>query len=260
MKLQNLPIHPLLTPHIEKMWHFESPVGLPERDLRTVVPNARPKLIVPFHGSLTSLGQTFGEICVVGMMESPVVIASSQAVSALGIEFKPASAYRFLQFPLQDITNAVYSLTAVFDLPGRSLQQTVTDAPTFERKIQAVEQFLIQRLSDSPVSFIDHAVHLIQTHHGLLSIRELCSELGYSKRHVDKKFGEWLGISPKMLARIVRFQQFYQYWGMQEGYPDIYTAYYDQAHFIKEFKAFTGDAPLAYARKTNQFGWLFYRR
>jgi methylphosphotriester-DNA--protein-cysteine methyltransferase len=82
----------------------------------------------------------------------------------------------------------------------------------------------------------------------------------YSKRHLDRKFQSYAGISPKELACILRFQVFYKL-GWQVNFNDLaqlYEYYYDQSHFIKEFKKFTGNSPMTYFRKNGHFAEVFY--
>jgi AraC-like DNA-binding protein len=87
--------------------------------------------------------------------------------------------------------------------------------------------------------------------------------MGYSKRYLDMLFKDHLGISPKTYSGIVRFQSFYKLWANTDNtnfYADnVYEMYYDQAHFIKEFKKYTGHSPKQYANLKNDFGKIFYR-
>ena len=90
---------------------------------------------------------------------------------------------------------------------------------------------------------------------------ELCRKVGYSHRYVDKQFLAHVGITPKLFARILRFQKSYIQLvatpDMQQA--DLYHTFYDQSHFIHEFKHFADHSPGVYARQMNQFGELFYR-
>lgn len=80
-----------------------------------------------------------------------------------------------------------------------------------------------------------------------MSVKELERQTGYTRRYLDLLFKQYVGFCPKVLARIFRFQKFYR--KSAEGLPfetlkeDLYTFYYDQAHFTKEFKRMTGYSP-----------------
>jgi methylphosphotriester-DNA--protein-cysteine methyltransferase len=127
-----------------------------------------------------------------------------------------------------------------------------------------VEAFLLQLLGGAnrtdPV--VDYALAHIRGKNGLVNINDLCGKLGYSKRYLDLKFADLVGVSPKTLAGITWFQKFFRAAGAgaAQGYlsSDLYDYYYDQSHYIKEFKCFTGYTPLAYQKAKNDFGQLFY--
>jgi AraC-like DNA-binding protein len=270
MQLRRFLIDSLLAPYIEPIWAFETETGLPVNDIRTIVPSAKPKLIIPYRGTMSSSINTLttehleGSITLVGMIDRSVVIDSGTVLGTLGIEFRPGAAYRFLDFPLREALNATYPLDAVLGKIGRALQQRIADAQTTEQKVRIVQDFLLHRLyaiaNENPL--IDHAVSLIQSSFGLIRIGELSKELGYSKQYMDRVFGEYIGFSPKMLARIVRFQQVYKRVRVQPSAEpfadDLFELYYDQARFAKEFKLFTGYSPLSYTRQHNEFARIFY--
>ena len=90
---------------------------------------------------------------------------------------------------------------------------------------------------------------------GLTTIKQLEKKTGYSKRYLDMLFKNHLGISPKKLATIQRFQHFYKHF--EGDNIDIYDLYYDQSHFINEFKRYTGLTPHQYSKMNNDFGRHF---
>lgn len=271
MLLSRFQPHPLLAPHIAAIWQFESDAGLPASDLRMIVPNGRPKLIIPYRGALHSLigggasKHAESSITVVGALESPATIAASGPIGTIGIEFYAASAHLFLRLPLRSIANSVLQLPDLLGRDGVWLQRQIGERPAIEQKIGLIERFLLQRLRAGPAdnALIAQAVGLIERSGGQIAIGQLCSALGYSKRYIDMRFAEQIGIGPKRLATIVRFQQLYRRWGQDAGAAldrlEACDAYYDQAHFIKEFRRFTGFSPAAFTRQANEFGRLFYR-
>jgi len=96
-----------------------------------------------------------------------------------------------------------------------------------------------------------------------VSIPELERMTGYSARWINMKFSEKLGASPKNLCSIVRFQQYYKSLKANAELffleKEFYNYYYDQAHFIKDFKRFTGYPPFQFERKSNGYDSIFYR-
>jgi AraC-like DNA-binding protein len=108
----------------------------------------------------------------------------------------------------------------------------------------------------------DHCIGLINDSNGTIGINELAKKTGYTKRYLAMLFNEFIGVSPKTYASIIRFNQLYANWAKSTSanfYADfIYKYYFDQAHFIKEFKKFTGYSPLKFSELGNEYGKLFY--
>jgi len=91
---------------------------------------------------------------------------------------------------------------------------------------------------------------------------ELERKTGYSGRWLYEKFIEKVGLSPKSFS-VVRFMEFYENWAKKPGADffneNIYDYFYDQSHFIKEVKRFTGLSPLKFVKSGNEFGKIFYK-
>ncbi len=113
------------------------------------------------------------------------------------------------------------------------------------RKAELLQRFLISKLQEGDQR------------------KQLEKQTGYSKRYLDMLFQRYVGLSPKTLASVSRFQYFHRLWARNPApgfYRDeVYKFYYDQAHFIREFKRFSGYTPEQYAITDNEFGRIFYK-
>ena len=92
-----------------------------------------------------------------------------------------------------------------------------------------------------------------------MSIRDLERQTGYSRRYLDRLFQQHVGLSPKVLAEIFRFQRFYRKWAVGMSFDllktELYDHYYDQSHFTREFQRMTGHPPQKFMREvSNEFG------
>ena len=107
-----------------------------------------------------------------------------------------------------------------------------------------------------------YAVSAVWNGRGRISIAELSRDLGLSDRWLRVRFSERLGIGPKTFASIVRFQSCFQtLLRDKQGFLEnrrFHDFYYDQAHFIKEFKRFMGHPPAKYAALQNEVGEIIY--
>ena len=133
------------------------------------------------------------------------------------------------------------------------LREALESAPSWEAKFGVLDDFFLARLDDelSPVPTITRALGRLRATSGAIPMSELADEIGCSRRYLVAGFREHVGITPKLLARILRFQRAV---GMMErplSWAEISLAcgYYDQAHLIRDFRQFTGSAPGEFARR-----------
>jgi methylphosphotriester-DNA--protein-cysteine methyltransferase len=96
-----------------------------------------------------------------------------------------------------------------------------------------------------------------------MSIGEIASRTGFTERHIEQLFKKHVGLTPKFLARIVRFNRiFHLISDKQPDWSDIVfqSGFYDQSHFIRNFKAFTGEDPSRYMFSRPDLANFFLRQ
>ncbi|HXR85283.1 MAG TPA: DUF6597 domain-containing transcriptional factor [Hanamia sp.] len=265
--------HFLLKNYIEKMWLFESSGKMPAEDMKLVVPNANLKLTLSYQNGIVASvdGKTFlskeNDITLTGLIDVPVILDTDEdvATETIGIEFNPAGAYRFFHFNLNEIQNKIYSLRDLLGKTGNQLIGQINELTLADQKIAALEQFLIRQLSqqnEDPI--FDYCIEKIIASKGRIAIKELEKKTGYSSRWLNMKFNDKIGVSPKNLSSIIRFKQYFQAFinGNEKSFfrNDFYELYYDQSHFIKDFKRFTGLPPTRFEKQINDFGERYYRK
>lgn len=271
MILKRIVPRPELRELIDTFWVFEADFGVPVTDSRVIAPNGKAKFIYPYTNALATIDNgvltTYPEqdIFFIGIWDRPVTLTSqAQVTGTIGIELSPSGLHRFTHFSAFEIVNQIYSFADVYGTIGRQLIEQLANTPDVMQKIDLLQAFLVGLLENSRHNLlVDYSVQLIHHHAGLLTVGDLVEKTGYSKRYIDLLFREHVGISPKMLSAIARFQRFYYSWANANTTnfyaENLYEHYYDQAHFIKEFKKFTGHAPKQYANLPNDFGKIFYR-
>ena len=130
-------------------------------------------------------------------------------------------------------------------------------------KLRLLQSFLINQLKrTTPDLIYDYCINQIFESKGLISVAQLEKKTGYSARWLNRKFSEHLGTGPKNLSEIVRFKQFYQAYStgvkMQNLREYIYEYYYDQSHFLRAFKRFTGSTPTDLQNSMNELAIKHY--
>jgi AraC-like DNA-binding protein len=167
---------------------------------------------------------------------------------------------------MKELLNARHPLSAVLSCIGEELQRLLEETPLIEDKIRLIQRFLAHRLHTlvNVDPLVDAAVSLIQSTRGSLPVKTVCQELGDSKQYLERKFRDQVGLSPKMFSRILRFQSAYDHWMIQPAskifWQEHAELYYDQAHFIREFKQFTGFSPLEYTHQVNELMQAVYQQ
>lgn len=270
MRILFLPVRPGLAAWIHSHWLFDSPAGIPQEDRRLVVPNGRTKLVVTLEGPLiledgpvrTEFPQ--GRVLLIGPWDRPVAIASAAGrTRTLGLEFTPDGAQRFFDLPLAEIRNRVVDWEQL-GTPAAILARRISEAPEPATASQDLQSTLATWAEEKRSSnlVVEFAVREFQRRSGLVGMEELARSTGYTRRTLDTLFQRHVGLSPKTLATIIRFQQVYRRWA-QEGWsnhplPMDQDLYFDQSHLIREFRRYTGYSPGRFSPRTNQFGRLFY--
>jgi AraC-like DNA-binding protein len=263
--------HPLLDPYVAKIWVFESAGRLPAEERKLIVPNANLKLTLTYRNGIAARvgGNPFlqceNELTLTGLIDAPVTLDPQEdtPTGTIIIEFNPLGAYRLFHLSFADLTNQIVATTDLIGNTAKQLQSQLAEMGDLTLKLQLLQNFLIKQLAIAgPDPIYDYCIDRISCSRGLITVAKLEKETGYSSRWLQRKFSERLGTSPKNLAEIIRFKQFYQAYstGAQTKHlkHHIYHYYYDQSHFLRAFKRFTGTTPGELQRSLNELSTRNY--
>ncbi len=272
MKLEHIQPPPELKPYIGKMWVFENNGRLPDEDMKLIVPNGMVKLVIPYRNGLLGKYKNWyhlskeASITLIGIADSPAIVdvVDDAPHGNIGIEFSPIGAYRFFRIRHSELKNKIFPLTDIFGKSAQHINERIANAELIGEKIQIIQSYLLNLLSHSePDLILDYCLQQIARSKGLVTVTELEKKTGYSSRWIYEKFIEKVGLSPKNLSSVTRFMQFYEESAKNPNADffkkEIYNFYYDQAHFIKDFKRFTGLSPSTFIKSGNEFGHIFYK-
>jgi AraC-like DNA-binding protein len=175
------------------------------------------------------------------------------------IRFKPGMAYPFLQVPVSELNHQVVEADLVFKKELSCLRERIIEAHSVGCKFQIAEQYLLQKLQqviDIP-PVIQFAIQHIITNPATATIQHIVQKTGYSHKHFLALFHKHVGFNPKQFLRITKFQQVIHQLENRQTTPWTQIAYesgyYDQAHFINDFKAFSGFSPREYLTAKGEF-------
>jgi AraC-like DNA-binding protein len=145
--------------------------------------------------------------------------------------------------------NTAVPLEKLFGKDGQEIEHKILQADTTAERIQRIEAFLFDRLTNTETIdyLVKSTVDTILTANGQLSVDSLSRQNNINRRQLVRKFSLAIGLSPKQLSKTIRLQAALKTMLNQKITNLTHLAheseYYDQAHFIKDFKEFTGLTP-----------------
>ncbi len=203
----------------------------------------RPPVSDDSYGSFTS-----------GLYPGFVVIDSTGAAECIQIDFTPLGAFRFFGLPMWEISNCMVRLDELADRGLEELRWRLEDEPDWERRFALVEAFLLERLGrgTGASAAVAWAYAAIAGQPGRVRVRDIAATLGWSRKRLNDRFREEVGVGPKALARMARFNHALEFAITEpdQGWAGIAAdcGYADQAHLVREFREFAGMPPTEIAR------------
>lgn len=171
-----------------------------------------------------------------------------------GVKFKPASFYPVLQSSVAALTNHVIPLTQIFGPASQDLSPTIFALPDDTDRIAAMEGFLRAHLPkpDATATLLNEMVDSIIHDRTILKVDDVAARFNLSTRTLQRLFQQYVGVSPKWVIKRFRLHEAVERMAAGEAHdwPKLAAelGYFDQAHFIKDFKALVGQTPAEYAR------------
>ena len=141
----------------------------------------------------------------------------------------------------------------VLGAEGSRLRERLGATSGWQHRFDIVEEFVARRANYLPSREIEFAYLLMARSGGGIRIATVAEEIGWSRKHLVDRFRSEFGLAPKSLARMMRFHKACRLarTGTSSGWAGIAadSGFADQAHLIREFTAFAGEPPTAWARR-----------
>lgn len=257
-----------LAPYVKCFWQLESTVDIGDSAPERILPDGCAEIMVHYgdrfrRAHRNGLLETQPRSFIFGQLSRHIEVGPTGRAGIIAVRFHPGGAYPFIPIPLSELTNTSIDLTTLWGAVGRELEECLLNAESTESRLALLRTFLIRKLraESGRDRLVAECVRRIVTSRGRLGIDAVTSDLDISHRQIERKFASVVGMSPKLLSRITRFQNVFRL--VNEGRVNSLTAlsyeggYYDQAHFIRDFKAFAGVNPRAYFAASNQLSEHF---
>ena len=185
---------------------------------------------------------------VFGQITKYIEIAPTGSSGIISARFLPEGISPFINMPVTSLENKAVAIGEMF-IDGSSLEKRVINANNNEERIKLIESFLLSKLVEpNTIDAITRScVEVIFQSQGQIGVVELAGKMNINRRNMERKFSSAIGMSPKQLARVARLQSTLKMLE-QKKFASLTSlayenGYYDQAHFVKDFKEFTGMSP-----------------
>ena len=191
---------------------------------------------------------------VAGLSVAPAYVGAAGPATCMQVNLTPLGAHMFFGLPMHELANEVVPLEAALPRGVGPLAEALQDKRSWNERFALLDAVLLARLAEAraPSPDVAWAWSILERTHGRAPIGWICERLGRSRRHLAARFREQVGLPPKTVARIMRFDHAISMLG-REGADLAGVAfecgYYDQAHLNRDFREFAGTSPAAFVRQ-----------
>ena len=172
-----------------------------------------------------------------------------------GVKFKSGGFFPFLKSPVSEISNKVIDFEPVFGFLPDQLETELLNQSDKSEKIKLVEEFLRHYLPvrDELVPYLADIVETINSDNSLLKVEDVCKKFSVNKRKLERLFSQYVGATPKWVIKRYRLHEALDQL-KEKSFSDLSElalslGYFDQAHFIKDFKQMIGKSPMEYLKR-----------
>ena len=249
--------HPDLDEFIECYWMMYSDDSVPI--IEKIIPDGFTEIIFNYRDVYKS--KTSGDWnlqspnLLAGQLKTFFYLQSTGTTGSIAIKFKPAALTQLFGFRMDQYLDKIVDLDSFPNSEFQQLKERILACVNIGSKIpedfvkRILDDYfilLIQTASENPLK---EPLKLIFSSHGLATVAEMVAIANVGERQLERLFKKYIGLSPKYYARIIRFNYIFKLiQSKKNSWTEIVyqSGYYDQSHFIQNFKAFTGEDPSSY--------------
>jgi AraC-like DNA-binding protein len=231
---------------------------LPTGTVELVV-NLRDDEIRGYHPSDPGRCRRLSGVVVGGPYGTYVEMAPSAHASVVGVHFRPGGAFPFLGIPANELADTHVDLDVLWGRAAVELREQLCSSATPQERFARLERALADRLAHARERHgaVPVALDAIALGHPGVRVRDVARQVGLSQRRFIQVFTAEVGLTPKLYARVRRFQRAWASVG-RAPVPEwsrvaAACGYFDQSHLIRDFRAFAGLTPEAYVRRRSEY-------
>ena len=250
---------------IECYWIAESDDPMPVR--QKIIPDGFPEIIFhyadPYLIRLKKTWELQTKSLLAGQISRYFYLQNTGISGVIGVKFKPTAIANLFPVSMNLFTDKVVDLSVIPAMNMALLERQLRMNTDHDEMVSILNHHFLLIGLQSYHRHAEKAVEMIFKSNGMLSIHDLCAELFISERQLERLFKQYIGLSPKFYCRIIRFNYIFQFMQKESiTWSDVvhHAGFYDQSHFIRNFKAFTGEEPSAYLFEKNNLANFFLKK
>jgi len=243
-----------LEPLIECYWIVEHDDKTPR--LQKIIPDGFNEIIFhyrdPYRIRLYEKWELQSTSLLAGQIRKHFFLENTGASGIIGIKLKPTALTHLFGLAMHHFTDKVIDISSALGQHFTSTEQKLRASTDHEEKISLLNTHFKNLIAKYPFkeSVADKAIDLIFARHGMIPVSAIALAAGVGERQLENLFKSYVGLSPKFFTRIIRFNYIFKL--IQENNQSwsglAYEAsFFDQSHFIRNFRDFTGENPSDYA-------------
>ena len=197
-----------------------------------------------------------------GQVTKPYYLKYYPGIRIIGFGFYPHTAHYFTKISSDVFTDQIIALQDIISLESKTelIIEQLHSIPGLHQKVMYLQKHIYKIIKQSRSIgqkdfYVQHILMSILKNKGELKLTEICNQLNISKRYVQILSNEYIGINPTQYAKIIRFLNSIKYLNQKNiSLTSIcyQLGYYDQSHFIRDFKRFSGQSPSNYILNEQQ--------
>jgi AraC-like DNA-binding protein len=270
MNYQTFEPHPVLSALVKFYWTLEVPFD-PSNQKQKIIPDGCIEMTFNFRDKIKRYVAEddfiiHPDAMVMGQRTQSYFIEPVGDVDSFAICFYPYGFANFVGTPLEQLVDVETPIGSLFGAqPANALEQSIREAASTQERIKIIEAFLFERLhQDSTIeNLVKTTVDALLATNGSSPINQILKGNLSKRRQLERNFKKQIGISPKQLGKVLRLQTALKMLlNQEESLTTIAyeSEYFDQAHFIKDFKEFIGTTPSEFLGNENMaLSTLFYK-
>jgi len=251
MKFTRIDPHPQLEHLIECYWMMQDNDLTP--NIEKIIPDGFTELIFNY-GSVYK-ARTHGEWhlqtpnLLAGQISSYFYLENTGATGSFAIKLKPAALTQLFNLNMVNYLDKIVDLDTFPNHELATLKEKVLPFIDEHHLKQVLDNYFLELSKNATINPLKDTLDLIFNSNGMASVAEMISVAQVSERQLERLFKKYVGLSPKYYSRIIRFNYIFQLIkSKKNSWTEIVyqSGYYDQSHFIRNFKAFSGEDPSSY--------------